>query len=141
MLTNRRDAEAQRFTQRRSRVFDDCVGFDLDKHCRIDQTRDFDHACSWTNIAENLTVSFCDFLPIVDVDDVYSRANDVLETGSSSLKRGLDVLQSLNGLQIRITNADNLARFAGGRRARDMHLIADADRPRVSDYWLPLCSA
>src|SRR6266567_3279128 len=104
-----RATDASRRRPQRPRLKDDRVCFDLHKDTRIDQPADLDHARRRPNITKDLSVRPPDFLPLVDVGYIDSRAHDILETGSSSPKRGFDVLESLDRLSIGVALTHDVA--------------------------------
>src|SRR5262249_3278344 len=102
---------------------------------RVDEPRDFyDRRCR-PNLAENLSMSFCDFLPLSDVSHEHTRPNDIfnatakrLDRRADDLKRTACLLEYLAG--IRSVGVDAY----GSRHGNDM---AASHGPRISDDGLP----
>src|SRR5206468_5667041 len=70
-----------------------------------------------------------------------ARAHDVLQRRPGFRQCRFDVLQRLLRLCVRIADADNVPAGRRRGRARDPHLIADANGPRVADDELPWSAA
>ncbi len=53
-------------------------------------------------------------LPVVDVDDVHTSADNIFEAGATFLERRFDIFENLDGLRVWVSDADNLAVFVSG---------------------------
>ena len=68
------------------RFFDKSLRFDLDEHMWINEAADLHHARRRPNVAEDLTMGLGDFLPIVNILDIDSGANHVLQACPAARK-------------------------------------------------------
>src|SRR5205823_6594773 len=101
------------------------------------QAADLDHRGRWADAAEEFAVRFANFLPVIDVDDVYPRSHDVGELAAELFNGSLNVSQGLGRLSVGIANADDAAIGAGGRRSRDEDAVPDANGAGIADDRLP----
>src|SRR5512140_1347634 len=76
--------------------------FDLDEHLRADEARDLHHGGRGTHRAERFAVRLPDALPVSHARDVDPRPDDVGELRAGALERPLDVLERLDGLEVRV---------------------------------------
>jgi len=76
-------------------------------------------------------------LPARDVDAYHTHPHDVFQTRPQGGERPFGVSGHLNRLRVCVSGADDLAAPIGRGRAGAEDQIADAKRPRISDYWLP----
>jgi hypothetical protein len=88
-------------------VADNRVGFDLDQHVAINQSRHFDHTRRRADSAEDFAVRPADVLPITNIGHVDARPYDVFQPRASLFQRTGHVLQRLDCLRIRVASADN----------------------------------
>src|SRR4029077_8089807 len=100
----------------RSRVASgkDGVGFDFDEHVGRDELADLQHAGGGPDGRKNLPVSAADFFPLGDVHNIEARAHHVVEGGAGFEQGGFDILYGLQGLDVNIANANDVA--VGPRR-------------------------
>ena len=85
-------------------------------------------------------MGFANLLPVVYVDDVHARANNVFEAGARFLERRFDIFEDLYGLRVWVTNADDLAVRVGGSCTSYVYGVAYADSTRVADDGFPGCA-
>src|SRR5581483_10366843 len=111
--------------------FDDGFGLDLHQHLGQDERAHLDHACRGADGAEELAVGAANGFPVArDVDHVHAGANDIFQRRPGAGQRALDVAQRLDGLRVRIADADNAAVRRRRRCASDVHHVAQAHRAR-----------
>jgi len=107
-------------------LFDVCVGLDLDEHLAVDEGADLDHRCRGADIAEDFAVRAADGFPITsDIDDVDTRPNDLIESGTSARERATDVRESLASLSRGVTDAEELSVGIRGGRTGDVYPLTD----------------
>src|SRR6266404_5304018 len=90
---------------------------------------------------KKLSVGFANFFPIRNVGEEHTRADDIFQRSSGPLQRAFNVLEGLNRLRIRITRADDLVIDSSRSCTRNVDICTHANRTRVTDDWLPRCSA
>jgi len=112
-------------------------GFDLHQDFRRDQPFDFDHARRRPDVLEALSVGAANLFPFINVDHVDTRSDDVLQGCSSAQQRGLNILENLDRLLIRVAGSDDFDARVGCRGARDVDHVADSNRARISDNRFP----
>lgn len=83
---------------------DERVDFNFDQMVRVDELADLDHRCSRVDVGEELAVGSSEFFPAADVGHVHSSPDDILETCSEFFQGGVDLVQDVNGLPIRIAD-------------------------------------
>ena len=86
---------------------------------------------------KHFAVRASDRFPLTDVDDVDTRAHDILQRRACARERRRDVGERLLRLPVRVARADDRPAAVGGSRARNEHLVADPHRARVADDGLP----
>src|SRR2546422_7597640 len=74
---------------------------------------------------------------MVDLGQVHPGADDVADTGSGLLERVGDVAQSLDGLSVWISHANDPPLCVSRGRPRNVDNPANPDRPRVTNHRLP----
>jgi hypothetical protein len=116
---------------------DDRFGFDFDEHVGVDQAANLDHDCGGANVAKHFAVRAADLLPIGDAGDVHARAHYVVQRSAGALQGAGDVFENLPRLPPGIAFADDFTLGIGGRSARDVHDITDADGAGVADDGFP----
>src|SRR6476659_3493879 len=117
---------------------DECVGFDLHHHARVEQGADLEHGGDGTDVGEDLAVGAPDDLPLRDVGDEHARAHDVLQARADLRERRLDVGERLLGLDVGVAGAGDGAVLRRRRAAGDPHMRSGAHHPAVADDRLPL---
>src|SRR5262245_10463843 len=100
-------------------LLDPGIRLDLDQHRGLDQPPHLDHRGRGTDDAEELAVRLADLLPIVDVRDVDARTHHVTDTGAGLLQSGVDVVERLDGLCVRVARTDDRTARVGRRGAGD----------------------
>src|SRR5207249_1411205 len=103
-----------------------------------DQPSDLYHRCSRSNLAKELTMRFANLLPVVDVGDVDTCANNVLHTSARSLQRGFDILENLDRLKVGVTNTNYLSISIGSSCASYMYSISHTNGPRIANDRFPV---
>ena len=110
-------------------LFDVCVGLDLDEHLAVDEGADLDHRCRGADIAEDFAVRAADGFPITsDIDDVDTRPNDLIESGTGARERATDVRESLASLSRGVTDTEELSVGIRGGRTGDVYPLTDTYR-------------
>ena len=110
-------------------VFDVRVGLDLDEHLVVDGGADLDHRCRGADIAEDFAVRAADGFPITsDIDDVDTRPNDLIESGTGARERAADVGESLASLSRGVTDTEELSVGIRGGRTGDVYPLTDTYR-------------
>jgi hypothetical protein len=113
------------------------VNFYFDEHAVVDQAPHFDHSRARFYFSEKFAVSAAILFPSRDVRDEHPRPHNVFQTRSQSGERAFDIANYLNCLSVSVSDGDDLAAFIGRGRPSDENQIADAERPRITDYRLP----
>src|SRR5260370_31565966 len=80
------------------------------------------------------------FFPARDICNEHSRAHDVLESRAQAMQHTLDVLQTLNGLGVSITDADNLTVITKCRSSGNVDASPDTDGAGITDNRFPFCA-
>ncbi len=118
-------------------TFQDGVGFDFDEDFGRDEFADFDHGSGGADVLEKFTVGTADLLPLGNVGDEDPRANDIFQTGASTGERSFDIANDLDGLSVRIADADDFAVGASGGGAGDADVVAKAHGTGITDDGFP----
>jgi hypothetical protein len=116
---------------------EDGVGFDFDEHVGGDELADLQHAGGGADSGKNFTVGAADFFPVRDVHDIKASAHHVVEGGAGFEQGGFDIFDGLQGLDVNIANADDIAVGSGGGRAGDGDDVADTHGSGIADDGLP----
>jgi len=116
---------------------DDGVGFDFDEHVGRDELADLQHAGSGADGGKNFAVGASDFFPVGDVHDIEAGAHHVIEGGAGFEQGGFDIFYGLQGLDVNIADADDVAIGTGGGGAGDGDDVADTHGSGIADDGLP----
>jgi hypothetical protein len=116
---------------------EDGVGFDFDEHVGRYELADLQHAGGWADGGKNFSVGAADFFPLGDVHNIEAGADHVVESGAGFEQRGFDIFYGLQGLNVNIANADDVAVGAGSSGTGDGDDVADTDGAGIADDGLP----
>src|SRR5580704_14560354 len=116
---------------------EDGVGFDFDEHVGGDELADLQHAGRRADGSKNFAVSAADFFPVGDVHDIKASAYNVVKGGAGFEQGGLTILDGLQGLDVDIADADDIAVGASGGGAGDGNDVADTHGSRIANDGLP----
>src|ERR1700693_5775823 len=113
------------------------VGLDFHEHVGIDQTSDADHGGSRTNVVEKLTVGTTNLFPVSNIAHKGTRAYHIFHARPCFFESGLNILEGLKGLRVRVTHTHDLSVRPSCGSSGNMHVGTNLHRTRVTDNRLP----